>query len=140
MANPVIVPVYEYYAANATGYRYQYSTSPDIRDGWVRKGIAFYAFAQSQAGTKAVEQYYAPEPWRYQYVIDKSKVGSGWYSEGIAFYAFTQPPQGVATIPVYQYSAQQPYWRFRYSINGGIQEPGWRNDGPVFYVFAATSV
>jgi C1A family cysteine protease len=127
---PVITPVYEYYATSP--WRYQYSTNPDIQDGWQRNGISFFAFGSSQPEVVPVYQCHAESPWRFFYSTDGC-TGQGWTNDGIAFYAYTTPVEG--TIPVYRYVATEP-WRYQYSINSNIGE-GWTNEGIAFYVFAA---
>jgi hypothetical protein len=125
-----IKPVYEYYATQP--WRYQYSTSPDIQDGWTRTGIAFFGFGDKQPGVVPVYQYHAEDPWRYQY-SRRNDMQDGWINDGIAFYAYST--QIEDTIPVYQYVATAP-WRYQYSIYSNIAD-GWTNEGIAFYVLAA---
>lgn len=129
-AAPVIAPVYEYYATQP--WRYQYSTSPDVKDGWKRSGIGFFAFGASHPGVVPVYQCRAESSWRYFYSTDGC-IGQGWTNDGIAFYAHETQVEG--TIPVYRYVATQP-WRYQYSTDASIGQ-GWINEGPAFYVFAA---
>ncbi|HEY9643178.1 MAG TPA: C1 family peptidase [Coleofasciculaceae cyanobacterium] len=126
-----IAPVYEYYAT--APWRYQYTTSPDVKDGWKRLGIGFYAFGSSQPGTVPVYQCHATSPWRYFYSTEGC-IGEGWTNDGIAFYAYETQVEG--TIPVYRYVAAEP-WRYQYSTRSSIGE-GWTNEGIAFYVYAAT--
>ncbi|MBW4659847.1 MAG: C1 family peptidase [Drouetiella hepatica Uher 2000/2452] len=126
----MIAPVYEY---NATApWRYQYSTSPDVQDGWTRLGIGFYAFGASQPGTVPVYQCRAENPWRYFYST-QGCIGEGWTNDGIAFYAYETQVEN--TIPVYRYVAAEP-WRYQYSTSPSIGDR-WTNEGIAFYVYAA---
>ncbi|NJR65541.1 MAG: hypothetical protein HC772_09860 [Leptolyngbyaceae cyanobacterium CRU_2_3] len=125
-----IAPVYEYYAT--APWRYQYTTSPDVQDGWQRLGISFYAFGSSQPGTVPVYQCHAPSPWRYFYSTEGC-IGEGWINDGIAFYAYETQVEG--TIPVYRYVSVEP-WRYQYSTTSSMGD-GWINEGVAFYVYAA---
>ncbi|NJO41550.1 MAG: peptidoglycan-binding protein [Cyanobacteria bacterium CRU_2_1] len=130
----IVMPIYEYYAETPV-WRYRYSNTPNLGQGWKKSGVGFYSFAKSQSGTIPIYQYSAQNPWRYQY-SDTPNIEQGWFNEGVAFYAYKQ--QAPNTIPVYQHSAQNP-WRFQYSTNPNIGG-GWKNDGPAFYVLAAKPV
>jgi hypothetical protein len=136
MVSRIIVPVYEYVATYPV-WRYQYSTNPDIQDGWERTGIAFYAFGEQQPGVVPIYQYHAEDPWRYLY-SHSPDVESGWIRDGIAFYAYESykdyPPD---TIGVAQYYAIDP-WRYLYTIsrNGGFE--GWTFETTPFLVFDAS--
>jgi C1A family cysteine protease len=127
-----IAPVYEYRVTNP--WRYQYSTNPDIKDGWVRTGVAFFAFGANQSGVVPVYQCHATHPWRYQY-SRQGCTGADWTNDGTAFYAYATQVEG--TIPVYQYVATAP-WRYQYSTDSNVGN-GWTNEGVAFYVFAAKS-
>lgn len=35
-------PVYEYLAKQSDGFRHLYSSNPDIKSGWKKRGILFY--------------------------------------------------------------------------------------------------
>lgn len=148
MADFGIVTVYQYHT-QASAWRYFYSTSPDIADGWTRDGVAFYAFTEAQpvdlADPSLVEiiRYVAPDPTRYLYLQDPptnaGEPGPGWTSEGPAFRAFST--EGKAnTIPVYRYSAADPT-RYRYSTAleaavGSTTSDGWTNEGEAFWVLS----
>ena len=146
-----VVPVYQYYAQQPDGgYRYFYSTDPDVEAGWTLEnyndGVAFKAFKDKEKGTVPVYQYYVKQPEggvRYFYSTDPD-VEAGWtldkdYKEGIAFYAFAQPKSDA--VPVYQYYFKQESGDFRhfYSTDPNV-ESGWTldkdyNDGIAFYAF-----
>jgi hypothetical protein len=63
--DPIIVPIYSYYAQNPL--RFEYQNHPDLRQGWTRIGIAFFAFGKAQPGVVPVYQYYTENPWRSMY-------------------------------------------------------------------------
>jgi hypothetical protein len=132
MSTPTLAPVYEYYAIDIEGWRFHYSTSPDVHDHWMRNGIQFFAFGSEQEEALPVFQYHREFPWRFRY-SSSSFVGQEWINNGVAFYAFSTPKP--MTIPVYQYCAFSPE-RYHYSIHPNLGQ-GWSNDGVIFYVYAA---
>lgn len=156
-----IIPIYQYHAENP--WRYFYTTDPDVKQGWVRDGIAFYAFATGVRGSASeVIRYYAADqtPWRFLYSLrgDPTFTGAipGWKADGsvgqgndLRFYAFEKvflPPPTIPIRPVYQFFAPDPQ-RYVYSLNPTPPGPGWilENDpaimvdpgGIVFYVLDA---
>ncbi|NJO44014.1 MAG: hypothetical protein HC769_34905 [Cyanobacteria bacterium CRU_2_1] len=134
----IITPVYEYYAETPI-WRYQYSPSPDIGEGWKRSGVAFFAFGSGEPNTVPVYRFFAKDPWRYYYSTN-STPPQGWLQDGPAFYAYkAQPASG--SIPLYQYSAQNP-WRYQYSLKDDLvssgKAPGWTFEDAAFYIFDAT--
>lgn len=135
MTDRIIVPVYEYVASYPV-WRYQYSTNPDIQDGWKRTGIAFYAFGKGQPGVVPVYQYHAEDPWRYLYSRNPA-VGDGWSRDGVAFYAYES--YHPDTIGVSQYYAIDP-WRYLYTINNNEFREGWTFETTPFHVFDASAV
>jgi hypothetical protein len=133
--DPIIVPIYSYYAEGP--YRYEYRDHPDLRQGWTRIGIAFFAFGKDQPDVVPVYQYYAQHPradgWRSMYSTNPDeRVGPDWHRGEIAFYAFKGYRSG--TIPVFKHFAVNP-WRFMYSTDA-LSDPVWTIDGVAFYVFA----
>jgi hypothetical protein len=132
MSTPTLAPVYEYYAIDLEGWRFQYSTSPDVEDNWTRNGIQFFAFGREQEDAIPIYQYHQELPWRFRYSPSATE-GQGWMNNGVAFYAFHNPKP--TTIPIYQYSARHPE-RYHYSTNPDLGQ-GWSNDGIVFHVYAA---
>jgi subtilisin family serine protease len=126
------VPVYEYQVQDRVGrWRFFYSRSANVMDGWIRSGREFLAFGEKVEGTVPVYRFSADTPWRFQYSRSLNAGGEGWHNDGIAFYAYAD----AASVkrPVYQYSAQNP-WRFRYSTAATLTDSGWRNDGVAFYI------
>jgi outer membrane receptor for Fe3+-dicitrate len=141
MAHPVLVPIYEYYVIDEGQWRFQYSASPDIKEGWKRSGIAFFAFTSSHPGVMPIYQYHAEDPWRYQYSKDPD-IQEGWIKDYVAFYAYTFEHSDA--LPIHQYSARDP-WRYQYqsSILGPHPNPttglDWLFEGNAFYCYAASS-
>lgn len=156
-----IIPVYQYHSTEPV-WRYFYTTDPDVEKGWVRDGIAFYAFADGVRGAASeVVRYYAKDkqPWRFLYTIKGdpafiSKI-TGWAIDGGSgtgndrkFYAFYKPDMvpNYPVRPVYQFYAKNPQ-RYVYSLSSTPPAPGWtlENDpdvlvapgGIVFYVLNA---
>ncbi|MFK0729816.1 MAG: hypothetical protein ACFKPT_24495 [Gloeotrichia echinulata GP01] len=82
------IEIYQYYLENP--WRYQYSSNPNIGGGWIKDGVAFYAFAEQREGTVPVYQYHADNPLRFQYHLNPN-IGQGWTNDGVAFYAFKDP-------------------------------------------------
>jgi hypothetical protein len=141
MTHPTLVPIYEYYAKDAALDRFQYSASPDLQDGWLRSGIAFFAFTASHPGVLPIYQYHAEDPWRYQY-SRKPDIQDGWIRDGIAFYAYTF--EHSDSLPIHQYHAENP-WRYQYRLQIlGANDAGggrdWRYEGVAFFGFAASSL
>lgn len=134
MNDPIIAPVYQYYAKDPV-FRYKYSVQPDVKEGWAKDGTAFFAFGKRQPGVVPVYEYYAEKPkYRFRYSTNPN-IKEGWIKAGIGFYASTTLVEN--TILVYEYYVEKPEYRFFYSTNPDIKD-GWENAGAVFYVFAAT--
>ncbi len=123
-----IAPIHEYHATDP--WRYQYSTNPNIGGGWIKDGVAFYAFSSEVQDTVPIYQYHATGPWRYQYSINPN-IGGGWIKDGVAFHAYAS--QAPETVPAYEYHATDP-WRYQYSTNPNLGA-GWIKDGVAFCVF-----
>lgn len=64
MAIATLIPVYQYHSETPV-WCYFYTTDSDIEEGWIRDGIAFYAFAAPSAELVKVSRYYASDknPW-----------------------------------------------------------------------------
>lgn len=129
--SPVITPVYQYHADHP--WRNQYSSNPDIRQGWTRDPLShgFFAFGETP-GSVSVYQYHTRDS-RFQYAI-RDDIGGEWTRGDVAFHAFEN--EGAGTIPVYQFRAETPR-RYIYSTNPDYAGPDWTRDGVVFHVFAA---
>jgi hypothetical protein len=136
---PIITPVYEYTADRP--WRYDYQLAPDLRRGWTRQGVAFFAFGKDHPGVAEVHRFVAAKPprggWRAAYSTDiHEDFGPGWSREiesGAAFYVFKE--QQPNTINVYRFFANNPV-RFRYSLEDKAPD-GWISQGVAFHVFAA---
>lgn len=151
-----LIPVYQYHAEMP--WRYFYSTDPDVELGWIRDGIAFYAWAEAIPGTVQVFRYYAADqnPSRYLYSTRNDLVAAGiapgWVlddSLGTAndreFYAFPGNNPGSTSRPLYQFYASTPQ-RYQYALANTPPGVGWTletdlnlvtPDGVVFRVFDA---
>jgi subtilisin family serine protease len=126
------IPIYEYQAQDRVGrWRFFYSRSANVTDGWIRSGRQFLAFGEKVEGTVPVYRFSADTPWRFQYSRSMNAGGDGWHNDGIAFYAYADA--APVKRSVYQYSAQSP-WRFRYSTEANLADRIWRNDGVAFYI------
>jgi hypothetical protein len=140
MAHPVLVPIYEYYVIDEGQWRFQYSASPDVKEGWKRSGIAFFGFTSDHPEVMPIYQYYAEDPWRFQYSKEPD-IKDGWVRDHVAFYAYTVAHSG--SVPIHQYSTRAP-WRYHYrsSILGvpPITAADWFHDGDAFYCYAASSL
>jgi hypothetical protein len=140
MAHPVLVPIYEYYVIDAGQWRFQYSASPDVKEGWNRSGIAFFAFTSDNLEVMPIYQYHAEDPWRYQYSKDPD-IKDGWVRDHVAFYAYIV--EHFASVPIQQYSTRAP-WRYHYrsSILGAppVTAADWTRDGNAFHCYAASSL
>jgi hypothetical protein len=139
MAHPVLVPIYEYYVIEEGQWRFQYSASPDVKEGWKRSGIAFFAFTSDHPEVMPIYQYHAEDPWRYQYSKDPD-IKDGWVRDHVAFYAYTFEHSDA--LPIHQYSTRAP-WRYHYrsSVLGTpITAADWFHDGDAFYCYAAFSL
>lgn len=134
MNNPVIAPIYQYYAKDPY-FRYKFSVRSDVKEGWTKDGTAFFAFGKQQPGVAPVYEYYDQKPkYRFRYSTSPN-IKNGWIKAGIEFYAFNTATDN--TIPVYEYYVENPEYRFFYSTNPDIKE-GWEKAGVGFYVLAAT--
>jgi hypothetical protein len=84
------MPIYQYHAEDP--WRYQYSKDPDIKEGWTKGEVAFYAYTFEHSDALPIHQYSARNPWRYQYrsriIGTHPTTGLGWSYEGVAFYCF----------------------------------------------------
>ena len=151
-----LIPVYQYHAEMP--WRYFYSTAPDIQLGWIRDGIAFYAWVEAIPGTVEVFRYYATDqnPSRYLYSTRNDLIAAGiapgWVlddSLGIGndqkFYVFPANTPGSNSRPLYQFYASTPQ-RYQYALTNTSPGIGWTletdpnlvtTDGVVFHVFDA---
>lgn len=129
LAEPSIVPVYQFHQVHQGGWYPHYSADPDSEPSFVRDQVAFYAHRKPVDGTVPIYQYAAHEPRRYLYAQDPN-VGLGWIRQDVAFYAYTS--SGPDRVAIYQHHAATPAWRFLYSTTRGIGH-GWTVDNVPFY-------
>ena len=82
-----------------------------------------------------VYQFYADNPWRWNYSSDPDQgTSQRWTRDGIEFFAFGQNQLGV--VPVYL-SYTDTDWRPHFSLNENDRPgPGWKPGGIWFYAFA----
>ena len=67
--------IYQYYAEQSDGFRYSYSTNPDLSDGWTKDGVVFKVPSTHANGRVPVYQYHYDQNktyggWRYLYSVD----------------------------------------------------------------------
>lgn len=109
MDNPVIAPIYQYYAKDPD-FRYKYSAKPDVQEGWTKDGTAFFAFGKQQLGVSTVYEYYAQKPkYRFRYSTNPD-IQEGWTKAGVGFYGFAATPATpVPSPPAGRYVINQSF-------------------------------
>ena len=126
--------VYQYHAAQADGWRFYYSMSPFIVDGWSYDGPAFWALQSPLSGTIPIYQHWAPQNGGIRmFYTPLSTVGQGWNPAGIAFHAYSGPGEGRVPVYIYYFAQADGGWRFFYSTSPNVGD-GWNYLGPYFWV------
>jgi hypothetical protein len=123
--------IYRYHAVQKDGWRFNFSTNPNLGEGWIYDGLAFKVPNQSAYGAVPVYQFHFDQKhtyggWRFLYSTSENHVKQGWVMDRVAFYAFLTEKNG--TIPIYQYHCQQKDgWRFHLCQSANVKQ-GWTKD------------
>ena len=128
--------IHRYHAQQSDGYRFTFSSNPNLGQGWTYDGIAFKV---PIIGNVRVHQFHYDQSstyggWRFHFSKDMKPQSEGWTYDGDAFQAFKMQLEG--TVPVYQFHAvQSDGWRFHFSTSHLPASQGWTHDGVAFYAF-----
>jgi hypothetical protein len=136
MALPKIVPIWQYHAVQADGWRFMFSQDPGIGSGWTRDHVVWSAFATADSGGVPIYQYHAWQAdgsgMRFTYSVGPAQ-GPGWTPDGVAWYGVDKAFRGA--VPIYRYYVWQANGdgvRFTFSTDP-TPGTGWKPDGVAFY-------
>ena len=115
------VPVYRYSATTGGKVRYKYTTDGSLRSaGWLREGIAFYAYNQPGEGRTGVDEYKQVRGgWYLNYATAGNSAGSGWEFAGHIFHV---PSSRAQKEPEAPRDTEAP------SVPGGVHAQAQGND------------
>ncbi|EFV96084.1 galactose oxidase-like domain-containing protein [Lautropia mirabilis ATCC 51599] len=115
------VPVYRYSATTGGKVRYKYTTDGSLRSaGWLREGIAFYAYNQPGEGRTGVDEYKQVRGgWYLNYATAGNSAGSGWEFAGHIFHV---PASRAQKEPEAPRDTEAP------SVPGGVHAQAQGND------------
>lgn len=134
--------VYRYHALQSDGWRFNFSTNPNLSDGWILDGIAFYAANDTDPNTVPVYQFHYDQSktfggWRFLFGTTMQPTQEGWTYDCVAFKAWTQ--QQPNTVPIYEYGCKQTDgMRFTLSTSDKALHPAWNKRGINFYAYKGT--
>jgi hypothetical protein len=134
--------VYRYHASQSDGWRFTFSTNPNLGDGWILDGIAFYAADETDPSAIPINQFHYDQSktfggWRFLFGTTMHPTNEGWTFDHVAFKGYLQ--QQPNTVPIYEFSCKQSDgMRFNLSTSDKALHPAWKKNGISFYAFKGT--
>ncbi|MDY6940739.1 MAG: hypothetical protein SWY16_24155 [Cyanobacteriota bacterium] len=132
MSSSNLIPVHQYHTVHQDGWRFFFSTNPNLGLGWIYDKVAFFAWETPNSAMIPVHQYHTAHSYGWRFFLSTNpNVGAGWIHDKVTFFALEAQESG--TIPVYQYHTVGPYgWRFFLSTIPNVGA-GWIYDKVAFY-------